>query len=224
MIRNKLLEMKDIKYKDFASKLIPNVEEDTIIGIRIPNIRKLAKELFNTKESKLFMNNLPHKYLEEYILHGVFISMKKDIDEVINDLRIFLPYVNNWSVCDTLSPKILKKDKEKTLDFLKECLSSNNTYQIRFGIVSLLQFYLDDNFSEEINNLVLNIKSEEYYINMAIAWYFSFALIKQYDKTIYIFENKLLDKWVHNKSLQKAIESYRIKIEIKEYLKSLKIK
>jgi len=224
MIRNKLLEMKDIKYKDFASKLIPNVEEDTIIGIRIPNIRKLAKELFNTKESKLFMNDLPHKYLEEYILHGVFISMKKDIDEVINDLRIFLPYVNNWSVCDTLSPKILKKDKEKTLDFLKECLSSNNTYQIRFGIVSLLQFYLDDNFSEEINNLVLNIKSEEYYINMAIAWYFSFALIKQYDKTIYIFENKLLDKWVHNKSLQKAIESYRIKIEIKEYLKSLKIK
>ena len=224
MIRKILLEKKDIKYKNFASKLIPNVEEDTIIGIRIPEIRKLAKELFDSEESNLFMKDLPHKYLEEYILHGVFISMKKDIDEVINDLRIFLPYVNNWSVCDTLSPKIFKKDKEKTLDFLKECLSSNNTYQIRFGIVSLLQFYLDDNFSDEINNLVLNIKSQEYYINMAIAWYFSFALIKQYDKTIYIFENKLLDKWIHNKSLQKAIESYRIKVEIKEYLKSLKIK
>lgn len=219
-IIDKLFEYQDLKFKDFNSKLIPNITPYSVIGVKTPIIRSIAKELNDYEE---FIHELPHMYHEENMLHASIISLQKDVDKVILMLDDFLDYVDNWAVCDTISPKAFKKDYYKSLKFIKKCLKSKKTYRIRFGIVSLLQFFLDDEFSDEINNLVLSIKSDEYYVNMAKAWYFSFALIKQYDKTIEIIKNKKLDKWTHNKSIQKAIESYRVSNDKKEYLRTLKI-
>lgn len=220
----KLYNNRDIKYKEFTSSLIPNIDKKNIIGVRIPVIRKMAKDMYKSNDYQSFIDDLPHKYLEENILHSCILSLYDDIDDLIIELDKYLPFVDNWSVCDTIKPKIFKTNLEKVYNKIKEWVVSNETYKIRYGIVALLNYYLDEGFSEEYNNLVLSIKSEDYYVNMAIAWYFSFALIKQYKITIKIFENKYLDKWVHNKAIQKAIESYRIDSETKEYLKSLKIK
>lgn len=220
----KLYNNRDIKYKEFTSSLIPNIDKKNIIGVRIPVIRKMAKDMYKSNDYQSFIDDLPHKYLEENILHSCILSLYDDIDDLIIELDKYLPFVDNWSVCDTIKPKIFKNNLEKVYNKIKEWVVSNETYKIRYGIVALLNYYLDEGFSEEYNNLVLSIKSEDYYVNMAIAWYFSFALIKQYKITIKIFENKYLDKWVHNKAIQKAIESYRIDSETKEYLKSLKIK
>lgn len=217
-----LFSYQDLDFKKFNSKLVPNISSDRVIGVKVPIIRKIAKDLYKTNNYQEFINTLPHKYLEEYILNACFISLEKDINKVINMLEIFLPYVDNWCVCDMIKIKCIKGNHDIFLNFIKICLKSKHTYMVRFGIVSLLSYYLDDEFDSGINTLVLKIKSNEYYINMAIAWYFSFAIIKQYDSTIYIFENKLLDKWVHNKSIQKCIESYRIDKKTKDYLKSLK--
>lgn len=222
-IVEKLFEMQDIKYRDFNSKSIPNVDKKYIIGVRIPVIRKYAKQLYKNDCGE-FLSELPHYYLEENLLHGELISLNNNYDETLELLDKFLPYIDNWEVCDLIKPKVLTKDYKKTYNFIRKCIKSKYTYKIRFGIVMLLTYYLGDEYRDDINNLILSIKSDEYYVNMAIAWYFSFALIKQYDKTIYIFENKLLDKWIHNKSIQKAIESYRVTNETKEYLRSLKIK
>lgn len=220
-IVEKLFEYQDLKFKDFNSKLIPSITPYSVIGVKTPIIRSVAKELDDYEE---FIHELPHKYHEENMLHASIITLQKDLDKAILMLDDFLDYVDNWAVCDTICPKVFKKDYKKSLSFIKKCLKSKKTYRIRFGIVSLLQFYLNDEFSDEINNLVLSVKSSEYYVNMAIAWYFSFALIKQYDSTIKIFEEKKLDKWVHNKSIQKAIESYRVSNDVKDYLRTLKIK
>ncbi len=220
-ILNKLEELKDDIFKDFTSKLVPTIDKDSIIGVKVPQIRQIAKEIFNDRID--FMNNLPHKYLEENILHSSLISLNKDLDETLNELEMFLPCIDNWIVSDTLSPKVFRKDLGKVYKHIKKWIKSKKTYTVRFAIVSMLQFYLDDSFKEEYNALISKIKSDEYYINMAIAWYYSFALIKQYDTTIKLFESKTLDKWIHNKSIQKAIESYRIDDDRKKYLKSLKI-
>lgn len=220
----KLYNNRDIKYKEFTSSLVPNIDKKNIIGVRIPVIRKMAKDMYKSNDYHNFIDDLPHKYLEENILHSCILSLYDDIDDLIIELDKYLPFVDNWSVCDTIKPKIFKTNLEKVYNKIKEWVVSNDTYKIRYGIVALLNYYLDNGFREEYNNLVLSIKSEDYYVNMAIAWYFSFALIKQYKITIKILENKYLDKWVHNKAIQKAIESYRIDSETKEYLKSLKIK
>ena len=212
------LKNKDDKYKEFTSKLLPNIKYENIIGVRVPIIKKYAKDYFKDEESNLFLDSLPHKYLEENILHSSLISLNKNIDEVIYLLNEFLPYVDTWSVCDTIKPNIVKKYPEIFLKFIKKCIKSKYEYEVRFAIVALLTYYLDDNFTNEINELVLNIKSDKYYINMAKAWYFSFALIKQFDKTIYIFENGLLDDWTNNKSIQKARESFRINNSTKNML------
>ena len=169
------------------------------------------------------MNELPHKYLEENLLHGILISMNNNLDDVLNQLNNFLPYVNNWEVCDVIKPKVFKTDLKKVYEFLKIWIKSDENYKIRFAVVTLLNFYLDEEFNNGINNLVLNIKNDDYYVQMAISWYFSFALIKHWDETIHIFENKKLNKFIHNKSIQKAIESYRISNDKKKYLKQLKI-
>jgi 3-methyladenine DNA glycosylase AlkD len=216
------LKNKDDKYRDFTSKLLLTIPYESIIGVRLPIIKKYAKEYIKDEESKIFLETLPHKYLEENLLHGYLISLKKDINEVIDLLDKFLPYVDNWSVCDTIKPSIVKKHPEEFLKHIKKWIKSKEEYRVRFSVVSLLTFYLDDNFTDEINELVLNINREEFYINMARAWYFSFALIKQYDKTIYIFKDKLLDKWTNNKSIQKARESFRIDNNIKEILLNYK--
>jgi len=223
-ILSELYLNQDLKYRDFHSSLIPNVEKERFIGVRTPILRKIAKEMLKNGSYKKFINQLPHYYYEENTIHSCILSLCKDLDELIIELDKFLPYIDNWATCDLLSPKVFKNDLDRILVKVKEWINTNDVYSIRFGIVTLLNFYLGDNFKDEINEIVLNINSDEYYVNMAISWYFSYALIKQYDSTISIFEMNKLNKWVHNKSIQKAIESYRIDKNKKEYLRSLRIK
>ena len=224
IITNKLLSMQDIKYRDFNAKLIPNIDAGRIIGVRMPDIRALAKEIKDEEYIDDFLDELPHKYQEENILHGIILSYYKDIDLLLKKLDIFLTYADNWAVTDIISPKIFKKYPDKVYEYILKWINSNEEYKIRFGIVSLLQFYLDDNYNKKILMDVKKIKYDSYYVKMAISWFYSFALIKQYDDTVKLFESKKLDKWIHNKSIQKAIESYRINDEKKNYLRSLKIK
>jgi len=219
-----LFELQDLSYKDFHKKLIPNIDEDDIIGVRTPVLRKFAKEFAKSELKDEFLNSLPHKYYDENNLHAFVIEAIKDYDECINKIDEFLPYIDNWATCDSLSPKIFKKYKKEVYDKIKIWIKSDKTYTVRFAIVTLLANYLDDDFEEEMLNLVTDIKSEEYYINMAIAWYVSMALVKQYDSTIKLIQSKKLDKFTHNKSIQKAIESYRVDDDKKKYLRTLKIK
>ena len=214
----------DKDFKEFNSKLIPNISKNKILGVKMGDIRKVAKDVKRLGLDNIFFKDLPHKYHEENLLHSILISNIADIDEVFILLNDFLPYVDNWAVCDSINPKIFKKYHNEVFERIKIWINSDHEYTVRFGIVCLLQFFLDENFDEEVNNLVIGINRDEYYINMATSWYFSYALISQYDKTIWIFENRVLDKWVHNKSISKAIESYRIDDDVKEYLRMLKVK
>ena len=223
-ITNMLFELQDINYKYFTARSIPNINIDKIIGVRIPDIRKLADKIKNEDYIEEFLSELPHEYQEENLLHGIILSKYKDIDLLLRELDKFLKYADNWAVTDIIGPKIFKKYPDKVYKYIKKWINSKDEYKIRFGVVSLLQFYLDDNFRMDELDLIRSIKKDTYYINMAIAWYYSFALIKQYDKVISLFENKELDKWIHNKSIQKAIESYRISDDKKEYLRSLKMR
>ncbi|MEF9921339.1 MAG: DNA alkylation repair protein [Anaerovoracaceae bacterium] len=224
-VTNKLFELQDLGYRDFNSKLIPTVPNDRVIGIRTPVLRKYAKEFAKDNDSVGFMKELPHYYFDENNLHGYLIeNITNNFDETIEYVEEFLPYIDNWATCDTFSPKVFKKNKDKLYNKTKEWMKSDKTYTVRFGIVTQLRYFLDEKFDCEILEIMADIHSEEYYINMAIAWYYSFALIKQYKATIPLFEARKLDTWIHNKSLQKAIESYRIDKETKDYLRSLKIK
>lgn len=225
IITKVLFDYQDFKYRDFNSKLIPNIDKDKIIGVRVPVIRKIAKDILDNDYVDNFLNELPHKYHEENLLHGILLSLKyRDIDILLEKLDIFLKYVDNWAVTDSINPKIFKKYPDKVYKWIIKWVNSSNEYVIRFGVVSLLQFYLDDNYNKEILDVVKNIRSDYFYVKMAIAWFYSFVLIKQYDDMIVILENKELDIWIHNKSIQKAIESYRISDDRKSYLKSLRIK
>lgn len=225
LITKMLFDNQDLEYRDFNSKIIPNIDKDKIIGVRMPVIRRIAKNIYNEEYIDEFLNDLPHKYQEENILHGVIISLKyRDIDMLFGKLDEFLPYVDNWAITDVISPKIFKKYPDKVYNKIRKWVNSDYEYVIRFGIVTLLQFYLDDNFRLDELEMVKNINSNYFYVKMAIAWFYSFALIKQYDSTIKYFKDKELEKWIHNKAIQKAIESYRISDERKEYLRSLKIK
>ena len=224
-IEEKLLEYKDEKYKIFTAKLNPTVNLDNIIGIRLPNLRKIAKEL-SPEEKEYILTNIPHKYLEENFLHSFIISSFKDWDQALEATNFFLPLIDNWAVCDTFNPKIfISRPKEFEKIIKDSYLKSEQTYTIRFAIVMLMRYFLEDYFSIEHFDWLNNITQDEYYINMAVAWYYSTALIKQWNKTITTFENKnIKSKWIHNKSIQKAIESFRISKERKDYLRTLKIK
>lgn len=223
-IQEELFKLQDLNYRNFTSKLIPNINKDVIIGVKIPLIRTLAKKT-NFEDTIKFINDLPHKYHEENILHTCLMNIYiKDLDTYLEYLDKFLPYIDNWEVCDTLNPKIFKKDYNKVHKYLLNILKDKRTYYKRFAIVSLLQFYLGNNLYKKDLITLSKIKSNDYYVNMAISWYYSVALIKNYEEVIPLFKNKILDKWIHNKSIQKAIESYRISDEIKSYLRSLKIK
>lgn len=223
-IREDLFANQDVKYRDFQSKLTPTIEANTAIGVRTPVLRKLAKAYSKRQDVDDFLADLPHKYFDENQLHAFIISEIKDFDECIGKLERFLPFVDNWATCDQMSPKCFKKNHEKLLPYLNKWIKSDDTYTVRFAIVTFMAHFLDEDFDEGYLGLVSDIKSDEYYINMAIAWYFATALAKQYDKTIPYIENKTLDVWTHNKAIQKSIESYRVTAEHKEYLKSLKIK
>ena len=219
-----LMALKDDKLKAFQAKLIPTVDENTIIGIKTDVLRKIAKDMIKANEADDFIKVLPHKYFEENQIHVFILSELKDYDKCIKEIDIFLDYVDNWATCDQMSPKIFKKNLEDLRIKIMEWINSNQTYRIRFGVSMLLAFCLDDAFRESDLSVVANIKSEEYYVNMMIAWYFSTALVKQYDCAIKVIENNDLSKFCHNKTIQKAIESYRISDEKKAYLRSLKIK
>ncbi len=222
MLEKELFKLQDKKYKDFQSKLVPNIDPNTIIGIRTPELRNLSKELIKENYAS-FLDDLPHKYYEENLVHFFIISMIKDFDECISKVDKFLPYVDCWPVCDQASPKCFKKNHKKLIPHIKNWLKSKKTYTIRFGIRMLMNEFLDKDFKPEYLEWISNIKSEEYYVNMMIAWYFATALAKQYEYTIPYMQNQKLNKWTHNKTIQKAIESYRIDLQKKEYLKKLKI-
>ncbi len=225
IITDKLMALQDREYQVFSSKLIPNIDSGRIIGVRIPDIRKLAKEIKNDNYIDSFLEELPHNYQEENLLHGLILSNRyNDIDVLLEKLDVFLKYADNWVVTDIISPKLFKKYPDKVYGYILKWINSKYEYKIRFGVVSLLQFYLDDNYDKKILMDVKKIKSDSYYVKMAIAWFYSFALIKQYDDTIKLFERHELDSWIHNKSIQKATESYRISDERKNYLRSLKIR
>lgn len=225
-ITDGLFALKDENYRRFHAKLIPDIPIDNIIGVRTPVLRKYAKEVAKLPEANIFLESLPHSYYEENNLHGALLSLlyPKDIIAFMEQLERFLPYVDNWATCDMLSPKIFKKHLPYVYERVQKWLQSDAVYTIRFGIVTLLGFYLDDAFEPEMLQLVANVRSEEYYVNMAVAWYFSMALVKQYDATLPYIQNRVLEPWTHNKSIQKAIESRRIPQETKAYLRGLKIR
>jgi len=219
-ISKSLFQMREEAYREFSAGLIPTVDKSKIIGIRIPLLRKFAKEIDNYES---FMEDLPHDYYEENNLHAFLIERETDFEKCVEELHIFLPYVDNSSTCDRMKPKVLKKEPEKLLIHIKNWIKSEDVYAVRYGINLLMSFYLDDNFDKEYLQLVAEVKSEEYYVNMMRAWYFATALAKQYDNTLVYIENKVLDAWTHNKTIQKAVESLRITKEQKEYLKTLKV-
>jgi len=219
-IEKKLFEMQDLKYKEFHSKLMPNINPDLIIGVRIPELRKFAKEIYLATD---FSDMLPHTYYEENNLHAFLIEQIEDFNTALLKTEKFLPYIDNWATCDSFLPKAFKKNKEKLLPKIYEWIKSEHTYTVRYAIGLLLKLFLDDDFKKDYPELVAKVKSEEYYINMMIAWYFATALAKQYNDTIPYIEKRKLPAWIHNKTIQKAIESNRITKETKAYLKTFKL-
>lgn len=223
-IRKELFKLQDQKYRDFQSKLIPTVDPDTVIGVRTPELRKYAKKLAKQEDITEFLDDLPHHYFDENQLHAFIISEIKDYEQCINQLCRFLPFVDNWATCDQMSPKVFKKHRQELLEYIKEWIGSGETYTIRFAIGMLMEHFLEEDFDPAYLELVADVRTEEYYVNMMIAWYFATALAKQYEAVLPFIENQRLDTWTHNKAIQKSVESYRITAEQKEYLKSLKVK
>ena len=223
-ILKRLLTLQDLKYKDFQAKLMPTVEKNTIIGVRTPELRRLAKEFAKRKDVGAFLDALPHGYYDENNLHGFILFEEKDFDRVISRVDAFLPYIDNWATCDLLSPKVFMKHKAELLPHIRRWLASGKVYTVRFGIEMLMSHYLDEDFAPEYPDWVAAVRSEEYYVNMMIAWYFATALAKQYEAALPYLVEQRLAPWTHNKTIQKAIESYRITDEQKAYLRSLKRK
>ena len=223
-IRKELKKLQDKGYRDMQVTIIPTVEADSIIGVRTPALRQLAKELSKREDVSKFLEDVPHKFFEENQLHAFILSGMKDAESCIRLVDEFLPYVDNWATCDQMSPKVFKKHKQLLLEYVDKWISSDHTYVKRFAIGMLMEHFLDEDFKTSYLTKVSKIRSEEYYVNMMIAWYFATALAKQYDATLPFIEKQKLDKWTHNKSIQKAVESYRITPEQKEYLKTLKRK
>lgn len=222
-IRARLLELADIEYKSFHCRLIPTVDAELVIGVRTPMLRRLASELSKSGDADSFMNELPHKYYEENNLHAFLLEKLTDFDSCISELDKFLPYVDNWATCDMMSPKCFSKNTDKLLGHIERWLASEHTYTVRYAVKTLMSVYSDKAFSPEHLELAAAVKSDEYYVRMAVAWYFATELSFHYDETLPYLEEHRLDKWVHNKTIQKAIESLRISEENKKRLKSLKV-
>ena len=221
-IREKLSSLQDLKYRDMQVRIIPSVKPESIIGVRTPELRKMAKELAQSREIGVFLENLPHKFFEENQLHAFIVSGMKDYRECLGTLNRFLPYVDNWATCDQMSPRVFKKHRPELMESIRGWLGSAETDTIRFGIGMLMEHYLDEYYDPACPEMVAAVRSEEYYVNMMIAWYFATALAKQYEAVLPFITEHRLDTWTHNKAIQKAIESFRITPEQKEYLKSLK--
>ena len=223
-IRARLFSLQDTAYRDFQVKLIPGMDAEKEIGVRTPELRKLAKELAKREDIREFLNDLPHQYFDENQLHAFILSGEKDFEKCMEDLERFLPYVDNWATCDQTSPKVFRKNRKELLESINRWIESEHTYTVRFAIKMLMEHFLDEDFDPAYPEMVAEVRSEDYYIRMMIAWYFATALAKQYEAVLPYLEQKKLDVWTHNKAIQKSVESYRITPEQKEYLKSLKIK
>ncbi|MBQ7383813.1 MAG: DNA alkylation repair protein [Clostridia bacterium] len=222
MIREKILSMSDTEYRLFQLKLMPTVSAERVVGVRIPELRKYAKEIKGSDAAERFLADLPHKFYDEDNLHGMLISEERDYTRAVLLLDSFLPYVDNWATCDLISPRVFAKHKDELLPKIYEWMRSEHTYEVRFGIGMLLKFYLDEAFERSQAEAVAAAVSGEYYINMIRAWYFATALAKQYDAAISFLEEDKLDVWTHNMTIRKAIESYRITETQKKYLRTLK--
>lgn len=223
-IRSRLFDMRDEKYQQFNSSLIPNVNSKLVIGVRTPELRKYASELARREDIGSFLSALPHEYFEENQLHAFIIEKTKDYDKCLAQVEDFLPFIDNWATCDQCAPKVLLKNPERLIEAVRRWISSDKAYTVRYGIGMLMRAYLDDRFSPEYPKLVAAVESQEYYVNMMRAWYFATALAKQYEAVIGYFEEGRLDEWTNNKSIQKACESYRVSDERKAYLRTLKRK
>ena len=223
-VRARLSEMQDLKYRDFSAKLTPTVPPERIIGVRTPELRKYAVELSKTEDAAAFMAMLPHLYQEENNLHAFLIERIADYDACVAALDAFLPYVDNWATCDSMSPKCLKKQLPRLTGEIRRWMASDRVYTVRFGMGMLMRHFLDDAFDPAYLDWVAALRSEEYYINMMIAWFFATALAKQWDATLPFIVNCRLEPWVHNKAIQKAIESYRIPEDRKIWLRAQKIR
>nr|WP_297709702.1 DNA alkylation repair protein [uncultured Butyrivibrio sp.] len=221
-VYEKLLESKDDEYRQFQAKLVPNIEADTIIGVRTPDMRRIAKEVFNSEDKDAFLTELPHKYYEENLVHFFMISMIKDFDECVANVETFLPYVDCWPVSDQATPKSFKKNHQKLLPYIEKWIASEHVYSSRFGMRMLMNEFLDDDFKEEYLEIVASKKGDDYYLKMMVAWFFATALAKKYDETVKYIEERRLDDWVHKKAIQKAVESFRVTEEHKEYLKKFR--
>ncbi len=223
-VQEELFAMQDVGYRDFHAKLMPTMDKERVIGVRTPALRAFAKVYGKTEEAKIFLQVLPHTYYEENNLHGLLIEQIKDYEECVAELNRFLPYIDNWATCDLLAVRVVKNHLEAFEKEIDRWMASDQTYTIRFGIGMLMHYYLGDAFQLQYPEKVARIRSEEYYVNMMRAWYFATALAKQYEQILPFIEKKRLDVWTHNKTIQKAIESYRITAEQKSYLRILKIK
>ncbi len=223
-IQLELFKLRDEEYRAFQAKLIPTALPDIFIGVRTPELRKYAKQLAKQENVGEFLRELPHRYFDENQLHAFIISEIKDHDRCVEEINLFLPYVDNWATCDQMSPKVFKKHRPELLVPIREWLSSDKTYTVRFAIGMLMEHYLDEDFDPAYLETVAEIRSDEYYVNMMIAWYFATALAKQYDTALPYIEHQRLEPWTHNKTIQKAVESYRITPERKAHLKELKVK
>lgn len=218
-----LFEHQDEGYRAFQARLLPTLHPETVIGVRTPTLHTLAKTLYRENDYSGFMQALPHTYFEENQLHAFLICEMREFDCCVAELNRFLPYVDNWATCDQMSPKIFKRYRERLLEQIKIWLASSEAYTLRFGVGMLMQHFLDEVFKPEYPQMVLQIRAEDYYVKMMIAWYFATALAKQYEAIVPILENKCLVPWVHNKTIQKALESDRVPQERKQYLRTLKL-
>ncbi len=219
-IKAELFRLQDGKYRDFQSRLIPTVESDRIIGVRTPELRKYAKQLFTREDILDYLRDLPHRYFDENQLHAFILSEMKEYEQCIEEVNRFLPFVDNWATCDQMSPKVFAKHRSELLEQIKIWIRSEETYTVRFGIGMLMQHFLDEGFDPAYSDMVAEIRSDEYYVNMMIAWYFATALAKRYDEILPYITKHRLDSWTHNKAIQKSVESYRITWKQKEELKS----
>ncbi|MBQ6321959.1 MAG: DNA alkylation repair protein [Lachnospiraceae bacterium] len=218
-----LFRLQDKKYAAMQIKIIPTVDPESIIGVRTPQMRDLARKLVKDEETDSFLKTLPHQYFDENQLHAFVISMEKNFEPCMQAVEAFLPFIDNWATCDQLSPKAFGKEPEKLLPYIRTWICSDQVYIVRFAIGMLMKYFLDERFCTGYADMVVSVRSKEYYINMMRAWYFATALAKQYTSILPYLEDKKLDDWTHNKAIQKSVESYRITPEQKVYLKTLKV-
>lgn len=219
---DRLTEVRDEAYREFQVKLVPNIPPETILGVRTPQLRTIAKEVFESPDREEFLSSLPHLYYEENLIHFFVLAMIRDFDACIQGVEAFLPYVDCWPVSDQATPKVFRKNHQKLLPYVEKWIASEHVYTARFGLRMLMSEYLDADFRAEYLELAASKKGRDYYLRMMVAWYFATALAKQYDATIPYFENRRLEEWVHRKAIQKAVESYRVTDAHKQYLKTLR--